>query len=53
MDGKQLEVRHPEMVLLGNTSMLLGVALDPNETVYERVVDIDLSQITRLDPVKV
>ena len=39
-DGATYEVRHPEMLLLGRRSLVLGVANRPEETVYDRSVEI-------------
>jgi hypothetical protein len=44
-DGTVYEVRHPELVLLGRRSLVLGLASDPGQTLYERTVDVDLLHI--------
>lgn len=49
-DGSHYEVRHPEMLLLGRRSMILGLASEPEQTVYERAIDIDLLHVVRMEP---
>ncbi len=48
-DGAAYDVRHPELVLLGRRSLVLGLAGDPEATLYERTVDVDLLHITRVE----
>ncbi len=49
-DGAVYDVRHPELVLLGRRSLVLGVAGTPEDTLYERTVDVDLLHIVRMEP---
>jgi hypothetical protein len=49
-DGSRYEVRHPEMLLLGRRSMILGLVSEPDQTVYERAIDIDLMHVVRMEP---
>jgi len=50
-DGSSYEVRHPELCMAGARSVIIGF---PSSTypdqVYERFVEIDLQQMTRLEP---
>jgi hypothetical protein len=46
------EVRHPELVLLGPRSLVLGLTVDPAQMVYDRSVDVDLFHIVRLDDIE-
>ena len=48
-DGAMYDVRHPELVLLGRRSLVLGLAGDPEATLYDRTVDVDLIHITRME----
>ena len=41
-DGATYEVNHPELVLLGRRSLVLGLTADPQATLYERAIDVDL-----------
>ncbi|HEV3255881.1 MAG TPA: hypothetical protein VG013_03285 [Gemmataceae bacterium] len=49
-DGSAYEVRHPEQVLLGKRSVVIGLALDPTAAAYDRFAHVDLLHITRLEP---
>ncbi len=51
-DGAVYDVTHPELVLLGRRSLLLGVAGTPEDTLYERTVDVDLLHILRMEPLE-
>jgi hypothetical protein len=49
-DGSQFEVRHPDLILLGRRSLILGLTSDPNQTLYDRAVDIDLLHVVQMEP---
>ena len=49
-DGVAYEVRHPEMCLLGRRTAVIGLAADPDATVFDRAVDVDLLHIVRVEP---
>lgn len=49
-DGASYDVRHPELVLLGRRSLVLGLVKDPADTLYDRTMDIDLLHIVRTEP---
>jgi hypothetical protein len=51
-DGAVYEVMHPELVLLGRRSLVLGLTADPQATVYDRTVDVDLLHIVRMENVE-
>ncbi len=51
-DGAVYDVNHPELVLLGRRSLVLGLAGDPEATLYERTVDVDLLHIVRMENVE-
>ena len=51
-DGATYEINHPELVLLGRRSLILGLAGDPATTWYERTVDVDLLHIVRMENVE-
>jgi hypothetical protein len=48
-DGTAYDVRHPELVLLGRRSLVLGLTGRPEDTLYERTVDVDLLHIVRME----
>jgi hypothetical protein len=51
-DGAVYEVMHPELALLGRRSLVLGLTADPQATVYDRTVDVDLLHIVRMENVE-
>jgi len=51
-DGAAYDVTHPELVLLGRRSLVLGLARSPDETLYERTVDVDLLHLVRMEPLE-
>jgi len=52
-DGAAYDVMHPELLLLGRRSLVLGLASRPEETVYDRTIDIDLIHIVRMEQIDV
>lgn len=51
-DGTEYNVMHPELLLLGRRSLVLGLVNRPEETVYERTIDIDLLHIVRMEQIE-
>ena len=51
-DGAAYDVTHPELLLLGRRSLVLGLAVRPEDTFYQRAVDIDLLHIVRIEPIE-
>ncbi len=51
-DGRSFEVRHPEMAMVGRSSVIVGI-LDPEEDdpIYERSIDCAIMHITTLEPI--
>lgn len=50
-DGTILDIRHPEMVLLGRRSAVIGISNgDESRPMYDRYVTISLLHINRLEP---
>ncbi len=51
-DGAAYDVMHPELLMLGRRSMVLGVASRPEATLYERTIDIDLIHVVRMEQIE-
>ena len=51
-DGKTYDVRHPELVMLGKRSLAVGLAADLGQTSYDRLAQVDLLHVTRLEPLE-
>jgi hypothetical protein len=49
-DGSFYDVRHPELVMMGKTSVAVGITLSPEETDYDRLATVDLHHVTRIEP---
>jgi len=51
-DGAFYEVRHPELLMVGKRTAVIGLADDPTDTHYDRSVDVDLLHIMRMEPLE-
>jgi hypothetical protein len=51
-DGTGFEIRHPDLVWVGQRTAMVGLTGDPAQTYYERSVRIDLLHIIRLEPLE-
>jgi hypothetical protein len=51
-DDTAYEVRHPELMLLGRRMAVVGLTTDPNQTFFDRTMDIDLFYIVRIEPIE-
>lgn len=49
-DGAGYEIRHPDLLWIGQWSAMVGLTGDPGKTFYERSVKVDLSHVIRLEP---
>jgi hypothetical protein len=49
-DGTAYEIRHPELLLLGKRSAVIGLTGNPADTLYDRYITVALLHITRLEP---
>jgi hypothetical protein len=49
-DGVSYDIRHPDLLLIGVRSAIVGLTGDPSQTFYERSVKVDLLHVIRLEP---
>lgn len=49
-DGRTLEVRHPDMILVGVGSITVGTPDPANPRLYSGVQYVDIMQIVSLEP---
>ena len=49
-DGEGYDIRHPDLLWVGQRSAMVGLTGEPGKTFYERAVKVDLSHIVRLEP---
>jgi len=52
-DGRTLEVRHPELAMVGRSAVAIGVpARNRTEPIYDRLVTVSLLHIMQIEPVE-
>jgi hypothetical protein len=49
-DGGSFEIRHPDLLLVGQKSAVVGLVSDYTQEFYDRTVKVDLAHIVRLEP---
>lgn len=49
-DGAGYEIRHPDLLWIGQRSAMVGLTGDPGRTFYERAVRVDLWRVIRVEP---
>lgn len=49
-DGEGFDIRHPDLLWIGQTTAMVGLTGDPGKTFYERAVKVDLEHVIRLEP---
>jgi hypothetical protein len=49
-DGEGFEVRHPDLLWVGQTTAYVGLTGEPGQTFFERSVKVDLSHVIRTEP---
>ena len=49
-DGTTYDVRHPEMMMVGRSRALIGIAAAEQPFVFDKVDSVALLHITRLEP---
>jgi len=50
-DGVSYEVRHPDLLLVGKRTALVGLVGDAAQEYFEQTIKVDLLQIIRLEPI--
>jgi hypothetical protein len=51
-DGKEYDIRHPDLLWVGRRSAMVGLTADPGATFYERAVRVDLLHVVRIEPLE-
>jgi hypothetical protein len=52
-DGRSYEVRHPEMAMVGRSSLVIGLpAAGDTEPVYDRFVTVSLLHVMQMEPLE-
>ena len=54
-DGQSYDIRHPELLMTGKRSAVIGVILQPTEPepLSDRFVTVDLLHVVRIEPLEV
>jgi hypothetical protein len=51
-DGETYEIRHPDLLWVGQRTAYVGLTGSPGQTFFERSVKIDLLHISRIEPIE-
>jgi hypothetical protein len=51
-DGVGYDIRHPDLLWVGQHSVYVGLTGQPGQTFFERSVYVDLSHVIRLEPLQ-
>jgi hypothetical protein len=49
-EGEGYDIRHPDLLWIGQWTAMVGLTGDPAKTFYERAVKVDLAHVIRLEP---
>ncbi len=49
-EGTSYDVRHPELFMLGRRAAVIGLSKDPEQTLFDSTVLVDLLHVVRLEP---
>lgn len=47
--GATFDIRHPDLIMVGRRSAIIGIANDPGEVIYDRSFQIDLLHIVGVE----
>ncbi len=50
--GTAYEVRHPELIMVGRHSAVLGITDQPNGTVYDHTIKVDLRHVVGIEELR-
>jgi hypothetical protein len=50
-DGSGFDIRHPDLLMVGKRTAIVGLTGEPGQTFFERSVKVDLFDIIRVDPI--
>ena len=49
-DGASFDITHPDLLLVGKRTAVVGLTGQPGQTFYERTIKVDLLHIIRIEP---
>lgn len=47
--GTTYDIRHPDLIMVGRRSAMIGIVNEPNGTVYDRTFKVDLSHVVGIE----
>lgn len=47
--GDAHDVRHPELIMIGQHSAIIGLGREPQDTIYHRTVKVDLLHVVGIE----
>ena len=51
-DGIGFDIQHPDLLMVGQRSAVVGLTGDSGQSFYERTVKVDLLHVIRLEPLQ-
>jgi hypothetical protein len=51
-DGSIYDLRHPELIMLGKRTTVVGVTSNPQQKHFDHLVDVDLLHIVRVEAIE-
>ncbi len=49
-DGSGYDIRHPELIMLGTRTVIIGLSHNPDALVYDHCMTLDRDQICSIEP---
>lgn len=47
--GATYDIRHPDLIMVGRRSAVIGIAKEPTGTVYDRTLKVDLLHVVGIE----
>jgi len=51
-DGSIYDLRHPELIMVGKRTAVVGVTSNPQQKHFDHLVDVDLLHIVRVEAIE-
>ncbi len=51
--GAHYDIRHPDLIMVGRRSAVLGITTEPNGTAYDRTIKVDLLHVVGIEELPV
>lgn len=49
-DGASYDIYHPDLLMVGQNALIVGLASDPHSDLFERTIKVALLHVVRLEP---